>query len=172
MPDCLLEEIIRVLNLKPLPGEGGLSAESYRSSESISRDSLPARYSGSRLMSTAIYYLLNDDNDSFSALHVLKTDETYHFYLGDPVEMLLLLPGGNSQTVILGQDLLGGQAVQVTVPAGVWQGSRLVAGGQFALLGTTMAPGFDLADFMLGERAKLVSGWPQEAGRIRRLTRI
>lgn len=171
MPDLSVDEIIHILNLMPLPGEGGLFAESYRSSDSLPPESLPVRYSGSRLMGTAIYYLLTAVRDSFSALHMLKTDEIYHFYLGDPVEMLLLLPGGISKQVILGQDLLQGQVVQYAVPAGVWQGSHLVPGGRYALLGTTMAPGFDLADFQLGIRSELVSGWPEAAERVKRLTR-
>ncbi len=172
MPAQSLEEIIRILKLKPLPGEGGMYAESYRSAESILPEGLPARYSASRSMGTAIYFLLTDERDSFSALHILKTDEIYHFYLGDPVEMLLLLPGGKSRNVILGQDLVGGEVVQFCVPAGAWQGSSLKAGGRFALMGTTMAPGFDPSDFPLGVRADLLLGWPHEAERIRRLTRI
>ena len=166
-----LDEIIQLLKLQPLPGEGGMFAESYRSKESIPEGGLPARYSGLRSTGTAIYYLLTDDRDSFSALHILKTDEIYHFYLGDPVEMLLLLPDGSSKQIILGQDLVNGQSVQFTVPAGTWQGSHLVEGGRFALMGTTMAPGFDPSDFRLGERSELLSGWPQEAERIRHLTR-
>ena len=172
MADLTLDEIVRVLNLKPLVGEGGMFVESYRSVESIPRVGLPARYSGRRSMGTAIYYLLTDDRNSFSALHSLRTDEIYHFYLGDPVEMVLLLPDGKSQRVILGQELMKGQAVQYTVPAGVWQGSQLVKGGGFALLGTSMSPGFDPADFTLGDRADLLSRWPGEAERIHRLTRI
>ena len=172
MPDLDLDEIIHVLNLKPLPGEGGLFSESYLSVESVPQDGLPARYSGPRRMGSAIYYLLTDNPDSFSALHSLKTDEIYHFYLGDPVDMVLLFGGGKSRRIILGQELLKGQVVQFTVPAGTWQGSRLISGGRYALLGTTMAPGFDPADFTLGNRSDLLSGWPEEADWIKRLTRI
>lgn len=171
MPAQDVEKIIRLLNLKPLPDEGGLFAESYRSADSILRAGLPERYSGTRLAGTAIYYLLTDEHDSFSALHCLKTDEIYHFYLGDPVDMLLLLPGGGSRHVTFGQDLIHGQAVQFTVPAGAWQGSRLAPGGRFALLGTSMAPGFDPDDFTLGQRSELLAGWPEEGERIERLTR-
>ncbi len=172
MPAQSLEEIIRILKLKPLPGEGGMYAETYRSSETIPPEGLPARYSTSRSMGTAIYFLLTEESNSFSALHILKTDEIYHFYLGDPMEMLLLLPGGKSRNVILGQNLLDGEVVQFCVPAGAWQGSSLKAGGRFALMGTTMAPGFDQSDYRLGVRAELLLGWPHEAEGIRRLTRI
>ncbi len=166
-----IEEIIRALNLVPLPPEGGLYRQTYLSGEMVPPAGLPERYDGPRPFSSAIYYLLTAEPDSFSALHRVITDEIYHFYLGDPVELLLLLPGGTSQTVILGQDLLAGQQVQFTVLAGAWQGSLLLPGGCYALLGTTMAPAFDRADFELGARAGLIAGWPQEAARIARLTR-
>jgi uncharacterized protein len=166
-----IQEIIRTLGLIPLTQEGGLYIQTYRSSEMIPQTGLPARYDGTRSFGTAILYLMTGDADSFSALHRVETDEIYHFYLGDAVELLLLLPGGASQRVILGPKILEGQQVQFVVPAGSWQGSRLVDGGRYALLGTTMAPGFDRADFALGERDELVAGWSQEAAGIVRLTR-
>jgi hypothetical protein len=161
------EEIIALLKLHPLQGEGGLYAETYRSSGII-----PAGgpYTG-RSFGSAIYYLLTGESDSFSALHRLKSDEIYHFYLGDPVEMLLLYPHGVTREVVLGQDLAGGQMVQWVVPAGVWQGSRLAAGGTFALLGTSMAPGYDHADFDIGKRELLHSAYPAVGDAIARLTR-
>src|SRR5581483_11176343 len=97
---------------------------------------------------TAIYYLLTPD--TVSAMHRLATDEIFHFYLGDPVEMLQLRPDGSHRVAILGPDLDAGQRPQIVVPRGVWQGARLVPGGRFALLGTTVAPGFDYADYETG----------------------
>lgn len=172
MSDETIQRIIAKLNLQPMPVEGGLFVQAYRSGQTIPPGILPDGYSGSRAFSTAIYYALTADPDSFSALHCLLTDEVYHFYLGDPVELLLLLPGGTSRRVILGQDLLGGQHVQFIVRAGTWQGLRLAPGGRFALMGTTMAPGFTEADFTLGERAALLADWPQESDLIACLTRI
>ena len=104
-------------------------------------------------------------------MHRLLTDEIYHFYLGDPVEMLLLYPGGRGETVILGTDVLGGQRVQFVVPAGVWQGSHLQPGGQYALIGTTMAPGYENEDFQLASRQELASAYPAAASLIHSLTR-
>ena len=164
------EEIIEHLALEPLPIEGGLYRQSYVASEEIAAGALPARYGRAKSLCTAIYYLLTDRPESFSALHRLPTDEVYHFYLGDPVEMLLLLPERRSKWIVLGQDLLAGQHVQVVVPAGVWQGSRLAEGGHFALMGTTMAPGFDQQDYKGGEREQLCAQYPERADRIRRLT--
>lgn len=164
--------LIEMLGLAPLPVEGGHFRQTYRSDETIDASALPGRYGRAKTFGTAIYYLLTAESDSFSALHALPTEEVYHFYLGDPVEMLLLHPEGGTERVILGQDLLGGQRVQYVVPRDVWQGSRLLDGGRFALLGTTMAPGFDERDYAGGEREELVQRYPAEAQRIRRLTRV
>jgi len=171
MPELTADRIIQLLGLEPLPEEGGLFRQTYRSGEQIPAAALPSRYGGPRRFATAIYYLLTDAPDSFSALHRLKTDEVYHFYLGDPVEMLLLHPDGGSERPILGQDLAAGQQVQLVVPAGSWQGSRLMPGGRCALMGTTMAPGYEQDDFELGERERLLSGYPEQAELIRGLTR-
>ena len=122
--------------------------------------------------STAILYLLSaDDPDSFSALHRLPTDEVYHFYLGDPVELLLLRQDGESEIVTLGHDILNGQHVQFAVPAGAWQGARVVPGGEFALMGTTMAPGFTDTDYVPGDRDTLLERFPDRAELISLLTR-
>jgi predicted cupin superfamily sugar epimerase len=104
-------------------------------------------------------------------MHVLDSDEIFHFYLGDPVEMLQLHPDGGSEVFVLGPDLAAGQHVQLVVPAGVWQGTRLVDEGRVALLGCTVTPGFDFADYRNASFAELASRWPAEAERIRKLTR-
>lgn len=164
--------IIQKLGLTPLSGEGGLYRQTYRSALSLPAAALPPWYGGEeKPCATAIFYLLTAELDSFSALHRLKSDEIYHFYLGDPLEMTLLLADGASRQVLLGQDLFNGQEVQVVVPAGVWQGSRLAPGGRFALVGTTMAPGFTPDDYEGGLRADLLARYPHEAARIRALTR-
>lgn len=166
------KQLIEHLKLEPLPVEGGYFRQTYRSDETLARSALPARYPSERLFGTAIYYLLSDDPDCFSALHRLPTEEIYHFYLGDPVELLLLHPDGPSERVVLGPDIFGGQQVQFVVPRDVWQGSRLIPGGRWALLGTTMAPGYDPSDFEGGERDALIQLYPQEADLIRALTRV
>ena len=164
------EEIIAHLKLQPLPIEGGLYRQTYVASEEIAAEALPERYGRAKSLCTAIYYLLTDQPESFSALHRLPTDEIYHFYLGDPIEMLLLFAHEHSEVIRLGHDLLGGEHVQFVVPSGVWQGSRLADGGHFGLMGTTMAPGFDEQDYMGGEREQLCAQYPNRADRIRRLT--
>jgi uncharacterized protein len=164
------EQVIELLRLEPLPVEGGRYRETYRADESLETAALPARYDGPRAYGGAIYYLLHGDH--FSALHRLLTDEVYHYYLGQPVEMLLLYPDGRDEIVRLGTDLVAGERVQLVVPRGVWQGSRLAVSREgFALLGTTMAPAYDQADFELGDREALIAAYPQRAELIRALTR-
>lgn len=165
------EQLIQHLGLTPLPVEGGYFTQTYCADETIPRQALPARYRGDKPFGTAIYYVLTAEPDSFSALHTLPTEEIFHFYLGDPVEMLLLYPDGRSERVVLGQDILRGERVQFVVPRGVWQGSRLIPGGRWALLGTTMAPGFDETDYTGGDRDTLLRRYPDQAELIRQLTR-
>jgi uncharacterized protein len=145
------EEVISKLGLVPLGFEGGYYRETGRSA-----------------FSTSIFYLHTPE--SMGLMHRLVSDEVYHFYLGDPVEMLLLPPEGGSETVHLGQDLSRDQHVQLRIPAMTWQGSRLVAGGRFALMGTTMAPGFDLAGFELGDRDDLLAAHPDRTELLLALT--
>ncbi|MDE3111174.1 MAG: cupin domain-containing protein, partial [Acidobacteriota bacterium] len=122
------DEIKRLLQLEPLPNEGGFYVETYRSRLVLPQDSLPG-YPGERRLATAIYFLLTPD--SFSAMHRLRGDETYHFYLGDPVEMLQLNAGGAGEPILIGPKIESGMRLQHTVPAGCWQGSRVAPGGKF-----------------------------------------
>ncbi len=156
-------EIKALLKLEPHPVEGGFFRRTYTSAGSVE---LPR---GARAQGTAIYYLL--EPGTFSEMHVLDSDEIFHFYLGDPVEMLQLHPDGRSAVFTLGLDLAAGQHVQLVVPAGVWQGTRLIGDGKVALLGCTVTPGFDFADYRSASFAELVSRWPADAERIGKLTR-
>jgi predicted cupin superfamily sugar epimerase len=162
------EEIIDLLDLQPLPLEGGYYRENYCSDEPLPHPALPRRFAGERPFSTAIYYLLTAD--TFSALHRLQSDELFHFYLGAPVSMLQLHPDGSSCVVTLGTDLHSGQQPQLVVPRMVWQGSFLAEGGSWALLGTTNAPGFEWDDFEAGRRDELIAIYPDCEELIVRLT--
>ncbi len=160
--------LIRHLALEPHPGEGGFFRETYRSSMRLAKDAPGNTYGAERSMSTAIYYLLTEK--SFSAMHRLRTDEIFHFYLGDPVRLFLIPEGGAPRTIVMGQDLERGQTVQALVPAGAWQGLSLAPGGAFALLGTTVAPGFEYEDFELGRREELVARFPDQREVLGKLT--
>jgi predicted cupin superfamily sugar epimerase len=156
-------ELKQLLGLEPHPVEGGCYRRTYTSAGTVD---LPR---GTRAQGSAIYYLL--EHDTFSEMHMLASDEIFHFYLGDPVEMLQLHPDGSSAVFTLGQDLAASQHVQLVVPAGVWQGTRLIGEGKMALLGCTVTPGFDFADYRNATARELIARWPQEAERIRQLTR-
>lgn len=163
------EKLKRLLNLIPHPREGGYYARTWESEEMIPQTALPDRYSDKRFAGTCIYYLL--DPYTFSEMHRLKSDEIYHFYMGDPMELLLLLPDGSARTVIVGSDIERGQTPQLVIPKNVWQGSRLVPGGKFALIGCTVSPGFDFADYEAGSREALIRQYPEYQERIEALTR-
>ncbi len=162
------EEVKQLLQLEPLPFEGGYYRETYRSRWQVSAEYLPDGIRGSRSIGTAIYYLIT--GETFSALHRLPGTEVLHFYAGDPVLMLQLLTDGTSRTVTMGADLLNGQQPQVIVRGHVWQGCRVAPGGKWALLGATMSPGFDRADFESADREQLIAQYPGAAERIREYT--
>lgn len=143
------KRVAALLGLEPLRDEGGLFRRTHIDA-----------------YSSAIYYLLIAPD--FSALHMLGATETYHWYAGAPLRMLLLHPGGTVEGPVLGPDLDAGQRPQVVVPAGVWQGSS--PDGSWSLVGTTTAPPFDWAHFRLGDRAALVARHPAARARIEELT--
>ena len=152
------QALIEHLRLEPLPLEGGLFRSTYRSASKL----------GDKDLASAIYFMLT--GQGYSHLHRLPTDEVYHFYLGDPVELLELLPDGTTRRTILGSDLLAGQEVQYVAKAGNWQGSHLLPGGSFALMGTTMCPGFADSDYEHADGDVLIRQYPQEEVLIRDLT--
>lgn len=161
-------QIIERLGMQPLREEGGYFVETYKSEELVPRVGLPERYPSERAFGTAIFYLLTPD--TCSALHRLASDEIFHFYLGDPVTMLQLHPDGSSEVRTLGHDILQGQELQVVAPKGTWQGSFLDEGGEFALLGCTVAPGFEYADYEHASRQALLDQYPDQRELIIRLT--
>ncbi|NOS67563.1 MAG: cupin domain-containing protein [Candidatus Peribacteraceae bacterium] len=145
------KDVIALLSLQPHPKEGGFFRETYRSP-----------------LSTAIYYLLTPE--TFSAMHKLPGDEIFHFYLGDAVEMLQLFPDGTGKFITIGSDIDDRAQPQVVVPGGTWQGSRLLPGGTFALLGTTMSPAFEYPEYEAGSRETLTKAFPKFEKHIQLLT--
>jgi predicted cupin superfamily sugar epimerase len=152
---------VQALGLAPHP-EGGYYRETFRSALAIDAPQ------GRRAASTAIYFLL--PARSFSALHRVRSDEVWHHYDGDPVELYMFHEDGEPQVVRLGHDFARGDRPQVVVPAGVWQ-AAVPVGDRFALCGCTVAPGFDFADFELPSRAALVERFPAVRELVERLTR-
>ena len=168
--DLSAEEVKMLLGLKPHPREGGWYVRTYEAGELVAAEAFgDGRYASARRTGTAIYYLL--EPDTFSEMHRLQSDEVFHFYAGDAVEMLQLREGGRGAVVVIGNDLVRGERPQVVVERGVWQGSRLVAGGKWALLGCTVSPGFEFEDYETGGREELSAGGPEFAGEIAGLIR-
>lgn len=157
MTPVTVEDLVAHYGLEPIPREGGLFRSTWAG---------PPGPDG-RPEGTAIVALLTPSD--FSALHRLPADEIWHFYLGDPLELLLLAPDGTSSTAVLGPDVLGGQHVQFTVPAGTWMGGRTL--GAWSFFGCTMAPGFTYEGYEHGEAVDLTARYPEAAARILELCR-
>jgi len=143
------DQVVEMLGLEALPEEGGMFCRSH---------------SGPGW--TAIYFLVDGNQPTF--LHRLPGPELFHFYMGDPVRLLLLEPHGGVEQPVLGTDLAAGQRPQVVAPGGVWQAADCL--GEWALLGTTMSPGFEWREFELAEREPLLEEWPEVAEQIRKHT--
>ncbi|MCU0325058.1 MAG: cupin domain-containing protein, partial [Spirosomaceae bacterium] len=139
--------------------EGGYFAETYRSSETIGKDALPNRFSGDRSYATGIYFLL--EGHHFSAFHRIQSDEMWHFYAGNPLSVYYIDFEGNIQIIKLGNNPDNGEVFQAVVPAGVWFGSKPSELNGYSLVGCTVAPAFDFADFELADRATLIEEFPQ-----------
>jgi uncharacterized protein len=164
-------EVKKMLSLVPHPREGDCYVRTYESGEMLPVGAFAdGRYVGPRHTATAIYYLL--EPGTFSEIHRLRSDEIFHFYAGDPVEMLQLTACGAGTIFQIGNRLDLGERPQVVVPRNVWQGSHLAPGGEWALLGCTVSPGFEFEDYETATREELCSQWPAFRKLIQELTRL
>jgi uncharacterized protein len=159
------DEIVRALGLEPHP-EGGYYVESYRAGTNVTAPT----HAGARSASTAIYFLVTRDAPT-TYLHRLLSDEVFHLYDGGPLEILRLYPDGKSDVARLGLDFERGERPQVVIPAGTWFGTELDPGAPYCLVGCTVAPGFDFADFELDPELELPSRFPEHAARLERMLR-
>jgi predicted cupin superfamily sugar epimerase len=157
------------LGLSPHP-EGGYYRATYKSDLTIARSALPSSFHGDRSASTAIYFLLAGKD--FSAFHRLPSDEVWHFYTGSALIVYVIDAEGNRSELHLGNRPDAGEAYQAAVKAGCWFASRLKDAAGFALVGCTVAPGFDFADFELATRSRLIDAYPKHQTLIQELTRL
>lgn len=148
--------------------EGGSFKETYRSKGTIPKSALADAFAGNRSYSTAIYFLLQQGQ--FSALHRISADEVWHFYEGDPLEVIEIKPSGALTIHLLGRNPEAGEVFQCVIEGGSWFGSRVAAKGEYSLVGCTVAPGFDFADFELANRDSLLNEFPQYHTLIEQLT--
>ena len=162
------QQLIETFNLQPHP-EGGYYTRTYCSDEQIAAVHLPERFTGDRFISTAIYFLL--EGKDFSAFHRIKSDELWHFYAGSGLHIYVIHPDGAGEVLKLGSDLENGSLFQQVVKAGCWFASKPVDENGFAFVGCTVAPGFDFADFEMGEKEALLKEYPQHAPWIKQLCR-
>jgi predicted cupin superfamily sugar epimerase len=171
IPERPAQKLIQHFKMEKIPAEGPWFTVTYRSQDRLDAQSLPRRYKGDRIAGTAIYAV--QTKEDFSAMHKLATDEIWHFYGGDPLEMLLLYPDGHGEVVMVGPDVFKGQHPQLVVPRDVWQGSMPIGPEpeSYSFLGNTLAPGFEFDDFEMGYRDDLQENYPQFADLIARLTR-
>jgi predicted cupin superfamily sugar epimerase len=160
---------INHLGLSPHP-EGGYYRVTYKSDLTIVRNALPSNFHGDRSASTAIYFLL--DGRNFSAFHRIASDEVWHFYAGSSLVVCVIDPEGDYSELHLGDGSDEGEVFQAVVKAGCWFASRVKDPAGFALVGCTVAPGFDFADFELATRSELVAAYPQHRKLIEELTRF
>jgi len=156
------------LQLIPHP-EGGYYRQTYRAELTVEREALPPEFGGKRAVATAIYFLLGGTD--FSAVHRLRSDEMWHFYAGSALVVDVIGEDGHLSEIFLGSDAEAGEVFQAVVKAGCWFGSRVRDPGAFALVGCTVSPGFDFADFELAKRDELLWLYPQHRAIIRTLTR-
>ena len=159
---------VQALQMQAHP-EGGFYRESYRSPQLMDVTGPEDGSVVQRHVSTGIYFLLEQGN--FSAFHQIRSDEMWHFYDGQALEVLEITPVGELRCTRLGPNVLQGEVFQHVVPAHTWFASRVAVGGDFALVGCTVAPGFDFADFCLANRAALSAAFPQHRQTIHELTR-
>jgi len=162
------KQLINQYNLQPHP-EGGWYKETYRSAESIPANALPDRFLGDRAFSTAIYFLLEQQN--FSAFHKIKSDECWHFYAGDPLLIYVINQDGKLNIIHLGNEAEKGQLFQYVVPANCWFASTPADGSKFCFVGCTVSPAFDFKDFELADVSKLSALYPVHKDVIKKLCR-
>ena len=158
---------IEKLKLEKHP-EGGNFREMYRSEEIIQKEALPDRYNGDRSVATSIYFLLN--GNEFSSFHKILSDETWHFYTGTTLELVVLSGSGKLLYHLLGQNPEAGEHLQITIPRNHWFAGRVLEQNSYALLGCTVAPGFHFDDFELATRAQLIARYPNQKIIITELT--
>jgi len=159
---------IEKLALEPHP-EGGYYRQTYRSDLLLAEEALPGEFGGERSASTAIYFLLEGQN--FSAFHRLQSDELWHFYIGTTVLVHVIEEDGRYSKIRLGNDPEAGEVLQAVVKAGCWFASQVKDEQTFAVVGCTVAPGFDFKDFELARREKLAGRYPQHRELVEKLTR-
>jgi predicted cupin superfamily sugar epimerase len=163
-----LKTVVEKLQLIPHPVEGGYFREVYRAAEGTLHAALPMRFDGDRSFATSIYYVIPPGQ--ISSLHLMLADETWHFYIGSPINLVEIAADGTVTETVLGSDIAAGQVPQHTVMHDRWLGAWNLNDDEYSLVGCTVAPGMELDDYQHGERKDLLKLFPQHRDLIMKLT--
>ena len=161
------EEIKTMLGLEPHP-TCGFVAETYRSPLKIPAGALPHAYESERPYASALYFLVTPEAQI--VMHRIRSDQLYHYYLGDPLEVLMLFPDGTGAVAAVGSDLAAGERPQLFIPGGTFHTSRLASEASFALLASTEWPGVEPPDVEHGDIEELIMAYPDFREQIRAFT--
>lgn len=160
------QQLIDKLQLNKHP-EGGYFKETYRSEEYVKKEDLPDRYGGKRNFYTSIYFMLTKND--ISKFHRIKSDEIWHFYQGDPLDIFVIRENGVLDIRKLGNDLLNSESPQILIEKNQWFAAK-ISGSNYSLLGCSVSPGFEFDDFELAERGELIQQYPRLKETITQLT--
>lgn len=166
------QDLIARHGMAKIPHEGCWFALTYVSPVTLPSGALPPRFGDApRPAGSAICALVT--RTDFSAMHRLAQDETWHFYLGDPIELLLIRADGGDELIVLGPNPRAGERLQFTVPAGTWMGARPArdAADAWSFFGCTLSPAYSDLDYGPGDRAGLQALCPRRAELVASLTR-
>jgi predicted cupin superfamily sugar epimerase len=158
------EDVKRILNLEP-NATCGYVRVTFMSGQRIAPGGLPAPFEGGRPLGSALYFMLTPDEPV--KLHRIRNDQLYHYYLGDPIEVLMMLTDGTTQHHIVGPDLRAGHKVQLYIPGNTFHTARVIGTRQWFLGASTEWPGVQPADVELGKADELAAKYPSVAEQIR-----
>jgi predicted cupin superfamily sugar epimerase len=146
----------------------GFARETYRSGLQVPAGALPPAYGGSRSLGGVLYFLVTPQ--AAVRLHRIRSDQMYHHYLGEPLEVLLLYPDGGSEVRLVGPDLAAGMRPQLLIPGGTFHAGRVPAGSSYALLGTSVWARAEPPDVEAGNVEELMASYPSARAQIAAFT--
>jgi predicted cupin superfamily sugar epimerase len=160
--DMTADDILKLLGLEP-NATCGFVRETYRAKQEIAPGGLPAPFADGRPLGSALYFMVTPQAPV--RLHRIRNDQLYHYYLGDPIEVLLLR--GQGEHVIVGPDLRAGHRVQLLIPGNTFHTARIIGSKRWFLGASTEWPGVIQPDVELGKPELLTEEFPNVAADIR-----
>lgn len=164
MAEMTADEVLALLGLEP-NATCGFVRETYRSTRQIAPGGLQAPFADGRPAGSALYFMVTPAAPV--KLHRIRNDQLYHYYLGDPLEVLMLHGEGKVEHVVVGPDLRAGQRVQLLIPGNTFHTARLIGSRHWFLGGSTEWPGVVPADVEMGNVEALAAQYPQVAADLR-----